>query len=107
MFHTCVRIFDVMGTVEKFLGTKQGLRIQRSRCNRQKNSVWWAVAFALEFLCLGNTVRVCFAGRIFVSELLSPRPAQMGSSCGAPPSPSVHHGTANLILTFGPAAAKF
>ena len=25
MFHACVRIFDVMGTVEIFLGTKHGL----------------------------------------------------------------------------------
>ena len=27
MFHTCVRTFDVMGTAESFLGTKQGLNI--------------------------------------------------------------------------------
>ena len=25
MFHACVRIFNVTGTVENFLGTKQGL----------------------------------------------------------------------------------
>ena len=28
MFHACVQRFDVMGTVENFLGTKQGLSVK-------------------------------------------------------------------------------
>ena len=29
MLHACVRTFDVTGTVENFLGTKQGLSVFR------------------------------------------------------------------------------
>ena len=33
MLHACVQIFDVMGTVVKFLGTKQGLNVTQAAAN--------------------------------------------------------------------------
>jgi hypothetical protein len=40
MFHACVRTFDVMGTVEIFLGTKQVLNFQEQHDPSDSSKTW-------------------------------------------------------------------
>ena len=56
MIHACIRRFDVTGTVEKFLLTKQGLRmyIAKSTPNRSRYFTVFPVSFFTVFFSILN-----------------------------------------------------
>ena len=64
MLHTCVRTFDVTGTIEKFLGTKQGLTgFQQMIANPDKWGKFRLEKFTSKWdgsSCVDNTLPKCW-----------------------------------------------